>query len=248
MSPASQALQRGVLWGARRLGVEAGLRRVHDLVAPAGVRRNMRDEAHLKAVMAAILRPDSNCIDVGANVGDVLAEMVRLAPAGRHIAYEPLPELASALAARYPAVEVRNAAVADRPGEATFYRDPRIRSRSGLSANAEARPFTVRLEAIDGSLPTGWVPHFIKIDVEGAELGVLRGAIETLRRHRPHVALEHGSTALRFGTTHRMIHDLLAGELGMRIFDMDGQGPFTAEQFDRLADPPGPLFNFIACP
>jgi FkbM family methyltransferase len=248
MSPASQALQRGVLWGARRLGVEAGLRRVHELVAPAGVRRSIRDEAHLRAVMAAILRPDSNCIDVGANVGDMLGEMVRLAPAGRHIAYEPLPELARGLAERYPAVDVRNAAVSDAPGEATFYRDPRIRSRSGLSANDGAHPFTVRLEAIDGALPAGYVPHLVKIDVEGAELGVLRGAIETLRRHRPHVALEHGSTALRFGTTHRMIHDLLVGELGMRIFDMDGAGPYTAAEFDRLADPPGPLFNFIACP
>jgi FkbM family methyltransferase len=243
-----QALQQGILRGARRLGMEAELRRVHDFLAPAGVRRSMRDDAHLKAIMAAILRPDSNCLDIGANVGDLLAEMVRLAPAGRHIAYEPLPELARGLAERYPAVDVRNAAVSDQPGEATFYRDPRVRSESGLSPSAGAEPFTVRLEAVDRSLPAGYVPHLIKIDVEGAELAVLRGAVETLRRHRPHVALEHGSRALRFGTTHRMIHDLLAGELGMRIFDMDGGGPLAADEFDRVADPPGRLFNFIACP
>ena len=40
-----------------------------------------------------VLGPDSSALDVGCHEGAVLAEIVRLAPAGRHVAWEPLPEL-----------------------------------------------------------------------------------------------------------------------------------------------------------
>jgi FkbM family methyltransferase len=228
--------------------MEPGLRLAQDLASPWHVRRNRRDDGNLAAIMAAALRTDANCIDVGANAGDLLEAMVRLAPEGRHIAYEPLPELARPLARRFPGVDVRNAALADEPGEATFYRNVASDSRSGLRPRGDSEPIRVRLEALDRSLPEDFAPDFIKIDVEGAELAVLRGAIETLRRHRPLVAFEHGSAALAFGTTHRMVHDLLAGEVGLRIFDMDGVGPLSADEFDRVADPPGRRWNFIACP
>jgi hypothetical protein len=106
----------------------------------------------------------------------------------------------------------------------------------------------VRLAALDEDLPDDFRPRFVKIDVEGSELAVLHGGAETLARHRPYIAIEHGSSAEAFGTTHRMVHDFLAGELGMRIFDMDGEGPLGADEFDLVADPPGDRWNFIACP
>jgi hypothetical protein len=59
---------------------------------------------------------------------------------------------------------------------------------------------------------------------------------------------EHRASSAAFGTTHRMMHDFLTGELGMRIFDMDGDGPFDGDEFDLVADPPGDRWNFIACP
>jgi FkbM family methyltransferase len=246
--PRALPLRRHALRFARRLGVEPQLRLAQDAVSPWYVRRARRDDAHLRAIMAAVLRPDANCIDVGANVGDMLETMTRLAPEGRHIAYEPLPDLAAGLARRFPDVDVRQAALSDAAGEATFYRRTDAVARSGLEPTGESEPITVRLEALDETLPDGYVPHFVKIDVEGAELAVLRGAIETLRRHRPVVALEHGNTALRYGTTHAMVHDLLAGEAGLRIFDLDGEGPLDRATFDRVADPPGRRWNFLARP
>jgi FkbM family methyltransferase len=244
----SDGVRQRILASARRMGLEPQLRRAQDAFTPRSQLRNRRDDAHLCAIMAAILPREANCIDIGANAGDVLREMVRLAPAGHHIAYEPLPELAGSLAERFPGVDVRNAAVWETPGEATFYRDTASDSRSSLRPSEGCEPFTVRLNTLDLDLPEGYRPHFVKIDVEGAELGVLRSGAETLARHRPHIAFEHGSSARAFGTTHRMIHDFLAGELGMRIFDMDGQGPLSADEFDLVADPPGDRWNFIACP
>jgi FkbM family methyltransferase len=211
--------------------------------------RNRRDDAHLRAAMAALLRPGANCIDVGANVGSVLADVVRLAPLGNHIAFEPLPELADRLRVRFPGVEVRCAALADRDGEATFHRRLDADSRSGLHPlGGPAETLTVPLETLDGVLGDGYVPDFVKIDVEGAELAVLEGALATLVRHRPVVAFEHGRAALEYGTTHGMVHDLLCGRAGLRIFDMDGEGPFDRPTFERVADPPGRRWNFLARP
>jgi FkbM family methyltransferase len=243
------AARQQVLRVARRLGAEPHLRRAQEALAPWEIWRNRRDDAHLRAVMAAVLAPDSNGIDVGANIGEVLSTLVRLAPQGRHIAYEPLPELAGALAERFPGVDVRCAALAGAPGEATFYRRADAPSRSALRPlGGPTEPLPVRLEALDDSLPDGYVLHFLKIDVEGAELAVLEGALRTLRRDRPVVAFEHGSTALEYGTTHGMVHDLLCGEAGLRIFDMDGDGPFDRATFERVADPPGRRWNFLARP
>ncbi len=242
------AVRQRILSSARRMGLEPQLRRAQDAFAPRSQLRNRRDDAHLYAIMAAVLSPGANCIDIGANAGDVLRTMVRHAPEGNHIAYEPLPELAGSLVERFPGVDVRNVAISDTAGEATFYRDKASDSRSSLRPGRGCEPFTVRLATLDRDLPEGYRPDFVKIDVEGAELAVLRGGAETLARHRPYIAIEHGSSAAAFGTTHRMIHDFLAGELGMRIFDMDGDGPFDADEFDLVADPPGDRWNFIACP
>ena len=241
-------VRQKILASARRMGLEPQLRRAQDALTPRSRLRSKRDDAHLRAIMAAVLPPEASCIDIGANAGEVLRTMVRLAPAGDHIAYEPLPELAGALAERFPAVDVRNAALSDGAGEATFYRDTASDSRSSLRPGTDSEPFTVRLATLDEDLPEGYRPSFVKIDVEGAELAVLRGGAETLARHRPHIAIEHGSSAAAFGTTHRMVHDFLAGDLGMRIFDMDGEGPLSADEFDLVADPPGDRWNFIACP
>lgn len=54
-------------------------------------------------------------------------------------------------------------------------------------------------------------PGLLKIDVEGAELSVLHGALRLLRTHRPHVVVETHSAALEIG-----VADLLAG-LGYRV-------------------------------
>jgi FkbM family methyltransferase len=233
----------------RRLGREREVRAIQQALAPIAVQRNRRDDAHLRAILAATLPPDANCIDVGANVGNILDEFVRLAPRGRHIAYEPLPDIAAQLRRRFPSVDVRCAALSDRGGEATFHRDVAHHTRSGLRPlGSQTEPLQVRVETLDDSLPEDFVPDVIKIDVEGAELAVVRGGLKTLTRHRPLVVFEHGRGGLAYGTTHGMIHDLLCGEAGLRIFDMDGDGPFDRPAFERVASPPGHLWNFIARP
>ena len=74
---------------------------------------------HLRLLLAFSLSADSNCIDVGSHRGDVLREMVRLAPLGTHVAYEPVPESCAQLVAAFPQVDVRQAAASNVDGETT---------------------------------------------------------------------------------------------------------------------------------
>jgi FkbM family methyltransferase len=235
---------------ARRLGVEPQLRHLQDTLESKGVRRDRRDGRHLRVLLAGVLAPDASCVDVGANLGVVLDDFVRCAPEGRHVAYEPLPELAADLARRYPEVDVRNAAVSDHRGTATFFRDPAAHSQSSLSvldrAPGELEELEVELVDLDSSLPPDMAPALLKIDVEGAEEQVLRGARETLRRHRPVVVLEHGAGARFFGTRSETIHELLS-EAGLRVYDVDGQGPYTAAAFAARVSR-GDLWTFLARP
>ena len=93
------------------------LRRVRRSLLPAHVRADIRDTELVVALMEAVLERDSACLDVGAHAGSVLGEMARIAPAGRHVAWEPLPEFAGRLRQAHPGVEVREAALSNQAGE-----------------------------------------------------------------------------------------------------------------------------------
>jgi FkbM family methyltransferase len=214
-------------------------------------RRELRDELVTGAILAATLRRGSNVIDVGANVGAVLEQVVRLADAGTHIAYEPVPELAADLRARFPGVDVREAALSDEAGDAEFTVVVDRPSYSGLverrdipASAAGRRRIKVALERLDDVLPEGYAPDLIKIDVEGAEVRVLQGARRTLEAHRPTLLFEHGAGgADLYCTTSTQLWELLSG-CGLRIFDLEGGGPFSREEFERLFDKP--VWNYVA--
>ena len=245
----AEGWRKPVLLGARRLGVEPALRRIQRAMMSRPQRRDLRDIEHLRLLLRLSLPVDANCIDVGASVGDVLREIVAIAPEGRHIAYEPLPELARRLTHEFPQVDVRNAAVGETSGEARFYRVKSAHSRSSLSPSgldpSDVEQLRVRVEALDHVLGEDYSPALVKIDVEGAEHGVLLGARKLLERHRPIIVVEHGAAANGFhGTPTGDIHKLLSAA-GYRIFDIDGNGPLTEAEFEQ-ATRRGKIWTFVA--
>ena len=227
------------------------LRRVRRRFLPAHIRADIRDTQLLVALLEEVLERDSDCLDVGAHAGSVLGEMVRLAPRGRHVAWEPLPAFASRLRAEFLGVEVREAALGDEDGTRAFAHVVDDPGWSGFLARPTPSPspvekLSVRVERLDDSLPDGVQPTFVKIDVEGAEEQMLRGAVETLRRHRPVLAFEHGrGSADVYGTTPGAVHDLLCGELGYEISGLDGDGPYSRERFTEIFES-GERVNFAA--
>lgn len=179
------------------------------------------------AVMDRSLRADSNCVDIGSHSGEILQEMLRRSPQGRHSAFEPLPQFYQSLRERFrdnDNVAIYCVALSDRIGEATFQHVVTNPAYSGLRRRRYDRPderveeITVRTAPLDSILPPSLDIHFIKIDVEGAELQVLRGAVGTLRRCRPLIVFEHGlGAADYYGTASENVYDLLSAECGLDI-------------------------------
>jgi FkbM family methyltransferase len=233
---------------AARVGVESQVRQAYRLFDRTA-RREARDNDHMRVVLAACLAPDSGCIDIGAHSGGILGEIVRCAPRGRHIAYEPLPHLATELARRFPGVDVRSAALSDETGTATFVHDHTEPMRSTLHphdfTDAEhATTIEVRVERLDDALPADYSPALIKIDVEGSEAKVLAGAVETLRRSRPIVVFEHGGGGTSSPTD---VYSILVDRAGLRIYDLDGVGPYSHAEFEAMYTQPT-MWNWIARP
>lgn len=222
------------------------------MAAPlTGEEREALDNRNAELLLAFLLRADSTCIDVGAHQGRFLYHCRRHAPLGRHLAFEPLPQLAAGLREAFPDVEVHEVALSDEPGETEFVVVPEDLGYSGLRERAypgdyRTERIPVQVRRLDDLLPPGLRVDFLKVDVEGAELGLFRGALRMLRRDRPTIVFEHGPGAAdRYGTTSEDVHDLLVGDAGLRIYDLDGDGPYERSRFaDVFAS--GTRWNWVA--
>lgn len=193
-------------------------------------------------VLRRVLRPDSNAIDVGAFEGGILKHIVRLAPGGNHLAFEPLPPLYERLRRAFPGVRVLPYALGEAPGETTFQHVVRypalsgLRRRIDLDLSETVRAETVMVETLDRTVPESFPVALVKIDVEGGELGVFRGGIRTLRRTRPVIVFECGlGGADSYGARPETIYDLVTATIGLRVSLMDawlsGRPPLSRAEF-----------------
>src|SRR4051794_32724464 len=228
MAPARDRLRRA----AFAVGVGAPLRAVKHRFDPAPVRFDRAEQRRMLDLVRAVLRDGERGVDAGAHEGAVLQAMVDASPSGRHLAFEPLPHLAQELRRRFPQVEVHEAALSDRAGQAAF---AHVTTRPGWSGFRE-RPtpgadtverIVVATERLDEVVAPGDPVALLKIDVEGAELEVLRGARRVLSTRRPVVVFEHGAGSADFyGTTPEDVWVLLATQARLEIFDLELGGPY----------------------
>jgi FkbM family methyltransferase len=112
------------------------------------------------------------------------------------VACEADPDKAAELASKFPDVKVHGCAVGDHEGEVVFFID---KARPGYSSLARGvrspddfQEVLVPMRRLDDLVPSTARVDVIKIDVEGAELGVLNGATELTARCRPVVLFESG--------------------------------------------------------
>ena len=186
---ASTVIGTPLQWPAEQLRALAALPR--RLKHPE-LREIYRESRLLPRVVERVVEPDMNCIDVGAHLGSVLARIVRAAPRGHHIAVEPVPYKADWLRRKFPTVDVRELALGESDARAEFFLNSRRSGFSGLRQHGSGD--TTRLEVacarLDEIVPADRRVGFIKIDVEGGELGVFRGAQQVLSRSRPTILFE----------------------------------------------------------
>lgn len=148
------------------------------------------------AVARRSLRGAGTCVDAGANRGDLLAAFIAASPGSRFVAFEPIPDLARGLRRRCPEAEVITTALSDSAGTATFRYLPGRPALSSLLVRPERErgqkvtELEVTLDTLDHAVADRRPIAFLKIDVEGAELALLRGARAVLREDQPVVVLE----------------------------------------------------------
>jgi FkbM family methyltransferase len=197
------------------------------LRAPSAQSSNRMYDVQTVEVMKQVLQQDANCIDVGCHAGSVLREMLRLAPRGTHFAFEPIPDLHGRLVETFGGLanlHLYQLALSDTQGVASFQHVVSNPAFSGLRRRRYDRPheqvqeIVVRTDLLDNLIP-GHVPiRFIKIDVEGAELQVFMGALDTIRRCRPVIVFEHGlGAADHYGTTPEQLYEVVTVRCGLMI-------------------------------
>jgi|GEM_PF-4262700 FkbM family methyltransferase len=152
-----------------------------------------------KAFLLRHLGPHGVFLDVGANVGYFSLLLARSQPQARVFAFEPNPAIACHLAesiehnALKDRLTLHSLAASDAAGTLSFIVDAENSGHSRLSGDGRAGAFDVEMIRLDDWLPTRLGDrslHVVKIDVEGAELRVLRGMEKLITKHRPALVVE----------------------------------------------------------
>ena len=154
-------------------------------------------EQEKQELFAASLREKDVVYDIGANVGFyTLLASGCVGDAGRVYAFEPLPRNISFLKAHLNLNSIQNVqvfelALSDLNGEGTFDEASNC-SMGRLSNSGSLKVPTATIDTLIAERRIAG-PSVIKIDVEGAEAKVLKGARSMLEQHRPRIFLAtHG--------------------------------------------------------
>lgn len=150
-------------------------------------------------LVTRLCRADKVFIDAGCHIGSIVGEVTCHDPSVTVIGIEAIPEKADHLRRKFPRVEFHTCALADSEGEATFFINTRRSGYSSLSRPSDAdgshvTEIKVPLRTLDGLISSDEV-DVIKIDVEGAELSVLRGGERLVAENRPTIMFESGPLA-----------------------------------------------------
>lgn len=212
---------------------------------PIAFTQNQRYDRQTHRVIQKVCKPGSNCVDVGCHKGEILDLFLKYAPQGAHWGFEPIPDLYDGLVKKYAATNCRffNIALSDKPGTSSFNYVVSNPSYSGLlkrnydHPNEEDTQITVRTERLDALIPADAQIDLVKIDVEGGEILVLRGAVDTLTRCKPVVIFEHGLGASElYGATPEQVFELFE-QCGLRVSLLSrflkNQNPLSKEEFSR---------------
>ena len=150
------------------------------------------------------LRPGMVFADIGANIGEITLVAAKRLPHGKVLAFEPSPRLFEQLSRNvalngFETVELHNFGLSDRAGTVPLYlRNDNAygTANDGVSSlfmvGRTRTQISIRLRRVDEVASESALSRLdlMKIDVEGAELMVLRGAEASLRRFRPVIVAE----------------------------------------------------------
>ena len=225
---------------------------------PIPLSKNHRYDLQTQKILKQNLSKHSNCIDVGCHMGEIMDLMSNGAPHGQHFGFEPIPKYYQFLVEKYlnnKNIHLYNCALSEHSGETTFNFVKSNPAYSGIKERKFDRSgesveiINVSLQKLDDLIPITTKIDLIKIDVEGAELLVLRGAKNIIKMHKPIVVFEHGlGGADVYGFGPKDVFDYFA-EMDMHISNLGAYlknaAPLTLLEFSASFEK-GTDYYFVA--
>jgi len=163
------------------------------------------------------------CVDVGANVGSYTLKLLEHTDA-TVISFEPLPYAFEELRGKCNGYENRvlleNCGVGEKTEVLTIHHDPRASTKASISEAVKKVAYVnnhekseIDVVSLDSYFSNSSHQYldFIKIDTEGYELEVLKGASETIREYKPQfIQIEFNWHQLFRNSTLNYFYELLA--------------------------------------
>jgi FkbM family methyltransferase len=159
--------------------------------------------------------------DVGANVGQWALEVMSVIPDAELHSFEVVPSIMEELkvaAKHLPNLHVHGVGLSDRIGEVVVHLNPGNEVTSSIAPRLGGRWFQGKTVETICQVTTADLmsheiaaPQFMKIDVEGHEISVLRGAQELLARPDgpAMMQIEYGETYIPTGSTMKALYELV---------------------------------------
>lgn len=181
--------------------------------------------------------PGGTFVDVGAHLGTVFSAVRHYDTSITLIAFEADPDKAAHLRRKFPWCTLHAVAVGETTGQVRFFIDGDATAYNSLVALGDRTQTAIEVDCVtlDEAL-AGTAPDVLKIDIEGAELGALRGGAAVIETHRPTLLFESalaGENALGYSP------DAIWAWLDAR-----GYGVFYPDRLAHAA-PPLPLEVFL---
>lgn len=197
--------------------MKSKIKQIIKRLIPFAVTKNQKYDRDTKKILKHLLKSNSNTVDVGCHKGEVMAEILRFAPNGNHFGIEPIPFLASELRKKLPSNCTVFEVALNETGneELEFVWVKSNPAYSGLKERnyerkEETEKIKVKTARLDELISENIKIDFIKIDVEGGELGVIKGSEKILVRNKPVIIFEHGLGASdKYGTKPEVLFDYL---------------------------------------
>ena len=208
------------------------------------ISKNIEYDRLTEAIMKRVIKRDSNCIDVGCHKGEILDSILKCAPMGKHFAFEPIPYLFTHLENKFKnKAIIYPYALSDKSGASSFQLVKNAPAYSGINkrkydiSNPEIEEIKVELRTLDEIIPSDTKINFIKIDVEGGEFGVLKGAENLLKKDQPTVIFECGLGASDYYNTDPiLLYNFITQTIGLKIYTLrafiKNNQPLTANDFE----------------
>lgn len=152
---------------------------------------------HLAEILVSkIVRSKTVFIDIGAHIGSIMAAVQDRDSSISIVAIEAIPQKVENLRKKFPGCEIHCCAAGASEGSVSFFIHHKETGYSSLTKpsreNKDFTEITVPMRTLDDLISVNKAVDVIKIDVEGAELQVLKGSLHILTHYRPTIMFESG--------------------------------------------------------